>query len=118
MASEVGLGVAVAAAALYLTFFGTAGTVEVATLLVAVAAFIWVAAVEPARLVDAAGRPRTLLFGLGGLALALVLTSVAVLGTGTALLLLLVTVAAVGVGLVRAIRFGMPAAPATPPDDR
>jgi hypothetical protein len=118
MLGEVGLGLAVASGALYLTFLGTAGMVQVATLLVTGGILIWFATVEPGRLIDAGGRPRALLFGLAGLGLAVALASALVLGTATTLLLLAVAVAAVVVGLTRAVRFGHLQGPSTPLDDR
>lgn len=111
---DVGWGVLVAGGALYLTFFGTAGTVEVATLGVAVAALIWFASVDPQRLVDEQLRPRFALFALAALGGAIVLTAGVALGTGTTFLAVLVTAAAWIVGLVRAVRFRLESPPPMP----
>ena len=95
------------AAALWLTFFSTPGTVEVATLVTAVVALVWFATVDARRLVDERRRPHLLLFGLAALGTALLVTASAVISSGTIFLTLAVGTVAMAVGLVRAIRHGM-----------
>ena len=114
MVREVGWGALVAGGAIYLTFFGTAGSVEVATLIVAVGALIWFASVDPRRLVDDALRPRFGLFALSALGVAIVLTAALVLGTGTMLAVTAITAAAWVVGVVRAVRLRLAARPPLP----
>ncbi len=90
---------------LWLTFFGTAGFVELATLLVVVALLIWFATVDPVRLMDAPNRPSLMLFFLGLVGCGLVLTAALILETGTLLLIAVLTLIALGVGLSRALAF-------------
>ena len=91
---------------LWLTFFGSAGAVEVVTLIVAVGTLIWFAGVDPERLVDARGRPHPMVFGLSFLAGLLVLTSMLVMQTATLFLVAAVMAASLVVGVTRAIRHG------------
>jgi hypothetical protein len=88
---------------LWLTFFGTEGFVELATLAGAVAMLIWFATVEPSRLMDGPRHPSTTLFLLALMGFALVLTAALIIGTGTLLLIALLTLVALVVGLSRAI---------------
>lgn len=106
-ARDLGLGVGFAGFVLWLTFFGSAGAVEVLTLVVAVGALIWFASVDPDRLVDPRGRPDVMVFGLSLLAGALVLTSMVVMQTGTLFLVAAVIAATFVVGLTRAVRHGL-----------
>lgn len=105
-------GLVAAAVLLWLTFFAAGpGTVEVATLAAAVVALVWVATVDPARLVDEAGRPQMLLFGLAALGLALLVTAATFLSSATTLLTLAVGLGGLITGMTRAVRYGI-----TPPD--
>ncbi len=88
---------------LWLTFFGTEGFVELATLAAAVGMLIWFATVEPSRLLDGPRQPSTTLFLLALLGFALVLTAALIIGTGTLLLIALLTLLAVVVGFSRAV---------------
>ena len=90
---------------LWLTFFGTAGFVDLATLAAAVVLLIWFATVDPTRLMDPPGRPSLMLFFLGIVGFALVLTAALVIGTGTLLFIAAITLAAVGIGFSRALAF-------------
>lgn len=100
---DLGIGTGTAAAVLWLTFFGTAGAVELATLAGVVAGAIWMATVDPRRLVDPAGRPSLMLFGLAAVATALVLTSMVVLGSATLFLVMGIAFVGFVAGLSRAI---------------
>lgn len=102
-ARDMAFGIAVAAFLLWITFFATAGFVEIATLGVAVAMFIWFATVERDRLVDGRRMPHVMLFALAVLAGALVLTSALVFATGTMFLVAALTAGAIVVGLARAL---------------
>jgi len=104
---DLTLGIAFVAAILWLTFFASAGSVQVATLIAAVAMGIWFATVPPLRLVDHHRRPHPLVFGLTLLGALLVIVAAAVLSTATVFLVGLITLTGAGVGLVRAVRFGM-----------
>ena len=84
---DAGWPVAIAAAALWLTFFGSAG------------------AVDPTRLVGPSGRPHGMVFSLTALGVALVVTAAVLLQTATLFLVGLVVAVAGVVGAVRAIRF-------------
>jgi hypothetical protein len=99
----MGIGIGTAAVVLWLTFFGTAGAVELATLIAVVAGAIWMATVDPRRLVDPAGRPNLMLFGLAAVATALVLTSMVVLGSATLFLVMGIALVGFVAGLSRAI---------------
>ena len=102
-AKELATGIGAVAFILWITFFSTAGFVEIATLAVAVAMLIWFATVEPERLMSG---PRTLsstLFLLVSLASAVVLTATLIFGTATMFLVMILTFSAVVVGLVRAL---------------
>lgn len=96
-------GIATVAFILWITFFGTEGFVEIATLAVAVVVLIWFASVEPERLMDGPRTPSLMLFGLGMMAVALVLTSALLLQTGTLLFVSFLTFTAVAIGFVRAL---------------
>lgn len=102
---ELASGTAMVGFILWLTFFGTAGFVELATLLVVVALLIWFATVDPVRLMDAPNRPSLMLFFLGLVGCGLVLTAALILETGTLLLIAVLTLIALGVGLSRALAF-------------
>ncbi len=104
--SDAGWPLVIAGAAIWLTFFGSAGAVQVATLAAAVVAFIWFASVDPARLVGPSGRPHGMVFGLAAVGVALVVTAAVLLQTATLFLVGLVVAAAGAVGAVRAIRHG------------
>lgn len=103
---DAGWPVAIAAGAIWLTFFGSAGAVQVATLVAAVVSLIWFASVDPARLVGPSGRPHGMVFGLAAVGVALVVTAAVLLQTATLFLVGLVVAVAGTVGAVRAIRFG------------
>ncbi len=104
--SEATWPLVIAAVALWLTFFGSIGLVQVATLAAAVVAFIWFGSVDPRRLVGPSGRPHPMVFGLTALGIALVVTAAVLLQTATLFLIGLVAAVAGTVGFVRAIRFG------------
>lgn len=101
------LGISVSAFLLSLVFFGSFGMVELSTLALTIIVLIWVATVDPARLVDPGGRPHVMLFGLGLVAVALIFTAAVLISTVTEYLALAVAIAALSTGLVRAIRYGM-----------
>ncbi len=107
MRRDLTLGIGFVAIILWLTFFASAGSVQVATLIAAVAMGIWFASVPPHRLVDDRRRPHPLVFGLTLLGALLVLVAAAVISTATVFLVGLITLTGAGVGLVRAVRFGM-----------
>lgn len=100
---ELSSGVAAIAFILWLTFFGTEGFVELATLAAAVVMLIWFATVEPARLMDSPRQPSLMLFLLALLGFAVVLTAALIIGTGTLLFVAFLTLAAIGVGFARAV---------------
>jgi len=104
---DLGLGIGVSASVLWLTFFGTAGAVQMATLIVAVGALIWFSTVEVPRLRDDRGRPNMMLFGLTAVAGALVVTATVFIGTPTVFVIGAIVVAAATIGIVRAIRAAM-----------
>lgn len=106
-ARSLGLGLAVTAALLWLTFFAGPGSVEFATLGVTAVALWWFATVDSTRLVDATGRPQVMLFVLGSLGCALLVTAAALISTTTTFLILAVGVAALLTGFVRAVRHGI-----------
>jgi|FLYL01.1.fsa_nt_gi hypothetical protein len=107
MGRDLAIGIGSAVLLLWLTFFATAGTIEVATLAATVATLVWVVGVDPRRLVDERGNPRLLLATLAAAGVMLVLTSLVMLRSGTLFLALAVVMAAVVVGAVRAVRFRM-----------
>ncbi|CAN5843529.1 hypothetical protein BH23ACT5_BH23ACT5_24570 [soil metagenome] len=107
MARPLAFGIVAAASVLWLTFFAGPGTVEVATLASATAAFVWFATADPSRLVDHRRRPHLMLFGLAALAAAVLVAASAVLATGTVFLTLAVGVVAIVTGLIRAVRHGL-----------
>lgn len=107
MRRDLVFGVGVSAAVFWLTFFATAGTVVVATLVVAVVALIWFSTVDTSRLRDDAGRPHLMLFGLTLVAGALVVTAAVFISTPTVFLVGIVVIGAAVVGLVRALRAAM-----------
>lgn len=100
---DLAVGAGASGTALYLTFFGTAGTVEVATLVATVTALIWFATVDAHRLRDDRGRPHLLLFLLALTGASLVLAATLMLRTATLFLALALVVAAVAAGLWRAV---------------
>jgi hypothetical protein len=100
---ELASGIGMIGFLLWLTFFGTAGFVEVATLAAAVVMLIWFSTVEPARLMDAPRQPSVMLFLLAVMGFAVVLTAALIIGTGTLLFVALLTLVAVGVGFARAV---------------
>lgn len=101
---ELATGVGIVAFILWLTFFGTAGFVEIATLVVAVAMLIWFATVEPARLVGGPqAAPDSMLFLLAGMTSAIVLTATLIFASATMFLVAMLTVSAAIVGFVRAL---------------
>jgi fucose permease len=104
---DLTLGIGAVAAILWLTFFATPGSVEVATLIAAVGTGIWFASVSAHRLVDHRNRPNPMVFGLTALAAMLVLAAAAVISTATLFLVVFITVVGGTVGLIRAIRFGL-----------
>lgn len=103
---DLSAGVASIAFILWITFFSTAGFVEVAMLGVAVGLLIWFATVEPPRLLDSPHRPSVMLFFLAALGLAVMLTGALILATATMLFATAIGVVAVGVGLARALTHG------------
>jgi hypothetical protein len=103
---DLALGIGASFFVLWLTFFGSAGAVEVFTLVAAVGALIWFASVDPERLVDGNRRPHPMVFGLSLLAGALVLTSMLVMQSATLFLVVAVMAAALVIGLTRAVRHG------------
>lgn len=107
MRRDLVFGIGVSAAIVWLTFFATAGTVVVATLVVAVVALIWFSTVDTSRLQDDAGRPHVMLFGLTMVAGALVVTAAVFISTPTVFLVGLVVIGAAVVGVVRALRAAM-----------
>lgn len=101
-------GLVSAGAILWLAFFAEGpGSVEVATLAVAVGAFVWFATVDPARLVGASRRPQPMLFFLAAVGLSLLVTAAALLASVVTFLILAVGIAGVTIGLVRAVRHGL-----------
>ena len=100
---ELASGIAMIGFLLWLTFFGTAGFVELATLAAAVALLIWFATVEPIRLMDSPRQPSVMLFLLALTGFAVVLTAALVIGTGTLLFVALLTLVSIGVGFARAV---------------
>lgn len=105
-ARDLLLGIGAAGFVLWVTFFGSAGAVDVLTLVVAVGALIWFASVDPERLVGSGGRPHPMVFGLSSLAGALALTSMLVMQTATLFLVAAVMAASLVIGVTRAIRHG------------
>ena len=99
-------GLAVCAGLLYMFFFATAGSVQVAVLVATIAMLIWFGTADPARMVDSHRRPHWRLFLLAGLGLALLISAMLALSSGTMLLTLAIGLVAIGIGLVRAIRHG------------
>ncbi len=105
---DLAFGLVAVAFLLWLTFFAAGpGSVEVATLAAAVAALIWLATVDPSRLVDASGRPQALLFGLAAMGMVLLVTAAALLSSATTFLTLVVGVAGLITGTTRAVRHGI-----------
>jgi hypothetical protein len=107
---DLTFGIVAAFTVLWLTFFASAGTVMVATLIAAVIVLIWFSTVETMRLSDAGGRPNLMLFGLTALGGALVVTAAVFISTPTVFLIGAVVIAAAIVGFVRAVRSAMDAA--------
>ena len=104
---DLTLGVGAVGAILWLTFFASPGSVEVATLIASVGMAIWFASVTAHRLVDHRRRPHPMVFSLAGLAAMLVLVAATVISTATLFLVVAVTVSGATAGLIRAIRFGL-----------
>lgn len=102
---DLAFGILVAGLALGLTFFGTAGAVELTTLAVAIAGVIWFATVDPRRLVDESDTPNLMLFGLTTLGVGVVGTAAVIIQTTTLFLVAAVVLVGGITGLVRAIRF-------------
>jgi hypothetical protein len=100
---ELASGIAMVGFLLWLTFFGTEGFVELATLAAAIVLLIWFATVDPIRLMDSPRQPSPMVFGLALMGFAVVLTAALIIGTGTLLLVALLTLVAVGVGFARAV---------------
>lgn len=107
MAKELITGIGACAVILWLTFFASPGAVQVATLVVAVAALIWFATVETGRLRDRHGRPHAMIFGLGAVAAALAITAAVFIATPTVFLVGGVILAGTVTGVVRAVRAAM-----------
>lgn len=103
---DLAIGVGVSMSVIVLTFFGTFGVVDAATLAATIVVLIWVSTVDPTRLVHANGHPAPMLLGLGAVAIALLFTAATLISTVTEYISLGVGVAAYVIGLVRAIRFG------------
>lgn len=103
------LGIGAAVILFWITFFASPGMVEVFTLVATVVALIWVSTVDAHRLVDDAGRPQMMLFGLALLAMALLITASSMMigRSGTVLVTATIGIVAVVIGFVRAIRVGM-----------
>lgn len=100
---ELASGIAMIGFLLWLTFFGTEGFVELATLAAAVVMLIWFSTVEPTRLMDSPRQPSVMLFLLAAMGFAVVLTAALIIGTGTLLFVALLTLISIGVGLARAV---------------
>ena len=100
---ELASGIAMIAFLLWLTFFGTEGFVELATLAAAVVMLIWFATVDPRRLMDSPRQPSFMLFLLAMMGFAVVLTAALIIGTGTLLFVALLTLVSIGVGFARAV---------------
>ena len=105
---EFGFGVLVAVAILWLTLFGDAGTVQIATLALTVVAGIWFATVDARRLVDSAGRPHLMLFFLAAVGVAVLATGMLIFSTVTLLLVLAVGLTGTAVGFYRALTLPPP----------
>jgi uncharacterized membrane protein len=100
---ELASGIAMIAFLLWLTFFGTEGFVELATLAAAVVMLIWFSTVEPTRLMDGPRQPSVMLFLLASMGFAVVLTAALIIATGTLLFVALLTLISIGVGFARAV---------------
>jgi uncharacterized membrane protein len=100
---ELASGIAMIGFLLWLTFFGTAGFVDLATLAASVVMLIWFSTVDPTRLMDAPRQPSVMLFLLALMGFAVVLTAALIIGTGTLLFVALVTLVSIGIGFVRAV---------------
>ncbi len=100
---ELASGITMIGFLLWLTFFGTEGFVELATLAAAVVMLIWFSTVEPLRLMDSPRQPSVMLFLLALLGFAVVLTAALIIGTGTLLFVALLTLVSIGVGFARAV---------------
>lgn len=103
---DLAVGVATIAFILWITFFSTAGFVEIAMLGLAVGLLIWFSTVEPERLLDSPNRPSMMLFFLATVGLALMLTGALILQTGTLLFATGIGFVSVGIGLARALNHG------------
>jgi hypothetical protein len=100
-------GAGVCGATIWLTFFASAGAMQMATLVVAVVVLIWFSTVDPRHLGDASGRPHLMLFGLTTIGGALALTAAVLISTPTIFLVGVVVLAATVVGIVRVLRAAM-----------
>ena len=101
---DVAIGVLSAAGLLWVFLWGSVAMIQVLTLVGAVAALIWFATTDPARLRQSTTGGIDLgLFALAAVGLALLVVGVVFVGTVTSYLQLLIGLAAVTVGLVRAI---------------
>lgn len=99
----VGSAFTVAVVVFFLTMFGSAAMVEVATLAAAVAVLGWFATVDPARLVSDGGDLEPIPFALAGLGALLVGATAVVVQTATLFLVGALAAAAPIVGVVRAL---------------
>lgn len=111
MGRALAFGMTCAGALLWLTFFAGPGMVEGATLAAAAFALWWFATVEAGRLVDEAGRPQVVLFGLAAVGCGVLVTAAALLASATTFLILAVGVAAIVTGFARAVRHGLASPP-------
>lgn len=100
---DLAIGVVSIAFILWITFFSTAGFVEIAMLGLAVALLIWFSTVDPERLIDPPNRPSLMLFFLATVGMALMLTGALIIQTATLLFATGVGFVSVAIGLVRAL---------------
>ena len=100
---DLAIGVVSIAFILWITFFSTAGFVEIAMLGLAVALLIWFSTVDTERLIDPPNRPSLMLFFLATVGMALMLTGALIIQTATLLFATGVGFVSVAIGLVRAL---------------
>ena len=100
---DLAIGIVSIAFILWITFFSTAGFVEIAMLGLAVGLLIWFSTVDPERLLDPPNRPSLMLFFLATVGIALMLTGALILQTGTLLFATSIGFISVAIGLVRAL---------------